>query len=125
MHDIARYYPIVTTIFAFIIAWEMWLHYRQRPSPSLLCWIIGICGVGLAAFAASMNVLFGWAPVILKSWYVVGALVGGFPLAQGMVYFLMGRKIAVFLTILFSIVIATGAVAVALSPLRIEPGFDH
>jgi hypothetical protein len=125
MHDIARYYPIVTTIFSFIIAWEMFVHYRQRKSTYLLCWVIGVCAFGLAALAATINVLVGWFPANLKFWYIVGALVGGFPLAQGTLYFLTSRKLAGISTIFFLIVIAVGAVAVALTPVSIPPDFDY
>jgi hypothetical protein len=125
MQDIAKYYPIATTIFSFVIAREMFLHYRQRKSTFLLCWVIGVCSFGLAALAASINVLVGWYPVNLKFWYIVGALFGGFPLAQGLVYFLMSRKFADISTIFFMLIIAAGAVAVALTPVSIPPDFDY
>jgi hypothetical protein len=125
MHDIARYYPIVTTIFSFIIAWDMFVHYRLRKSSHLLCWIIGVCTFGLAAAAASINVLIGWFPANLKFWYIIGALLGGFPLAQGTAYFLMGRRFADISTILFTTVILVAAVAVAMSPVSIPPDFDY
>src|SRR5687768_12891781 len=112
MHEIARYYPIVTTIFSFIIAREMFNHYREQKLTYLLCWTLGVCSFGLAALAASINVLAGWSPANLKFWYIVGALVGGFPLAQGTLYFLTSRKVADISTIIFLVVIATAAVAV-------------
>jgi hypothetical protein len=125
MQDIARYYPIVTTIFSFIIAWEMFLNYRQRKLTYLLCWTIGVCAFGLAALAASINVLAGWSPGNLKFWYIIGALVGGFPLAQGTMYFLARRKLANILSVVFLLVIAVAAVAVVLTPISLPPNFDH
>ncbi len=100
-------------------------HYRERKSAALLCWIIGVCTFGLAALAASINVLLGWYTANLKFWYIVGALSGGFPLAQGTVYFLMSRKFADISTIIFLMVIAVGAVAVAVTPVSIPPDFDY
>jgi hypothetical protein len=125
MQDIARYYPIVTTIFSFIIAWEMFVHYRLRRLPYLLCWALGVCAFGFAALAASINVLAGWSPGNLKFWYIIGALVGGFPLAQGTLYFLASRKVANILTVFFLLVIMVAAVAVVLTPIVIPPNFDH
>ena len=88
MQEIAKYYPIVSTIFAFIIAREMFLHYRERKLPYLLCWTLGVSSFGLAGLAASINVLAGWSPANLEAWYIAGALVGGFLLAQGSLYIL-------------------------------------
>ena len=125
MQDIAKYYPIVTTIFAFIIAWEIFQHYRERRQAFLLCWTLGVCSFGLAALAASINVLAGWSPANLKFWYIVGALVGGFPLAQGTLYFLARRKVANTLTIVFALIITVAAIAVVLAPISLPPDFDH
>lgn len=125
MDDIARYYPIITTLFSFIIAREMYGYYRQQKPVYLLWWIIGVGTFGMAALAASINVLIGWYTVNLKCWYIVGALLGGFPLAQGTVYFLMSRRFADVSTILFLLVIAAGAATVALTPVRIPPDFDY
>jgi hypothetical protein len=124
MHDIARYYPIITTIFSFIIARGMFADYRDQRLPYLFCWALGVCAFGLAALAASINVLAGWSSVNLKFWYIVGALVGGFPLAQGTLYALANRKVAAITTIVFLTVIAVASVAVVLTPISIPPGFD-
>jgi hypothetical protein len=125
MQDIARYYPIVTAIFSFIIVREMFVDYREHKLNYLLCWTLGVCSFGLAALAASINVLFGWSLANLKFWYIIGALVGGFPLAQGTLYLLASRKVANCLTVFFLLVIAVASVAVALTPVSIPPGFDH
>lgn len=125
MQDIAKYYPIVTTIFSFVIAWEMFNHYRERKLTYLLCWTLGVCGFGLAALAASIHVLAGWNAANLKFWYIVGALVGGFPLAQGTLYFLARRKVANITTIIGLLIIIVGAVAVAMTPIAIPADFDY
>jgi hypothetical protein len=125
MQDIARYFPIVTTIFSFIIAREMFNHYLQQKTHYVLCWAFGVLAFGLAALAASINALFGWSAANVKFWYFAGALVGGFPLAQGTLYLLTKRKIADVLAGIFLLVIAVGAVCVALTPLTIPSDFDH
>jgi hypothetical protein len=125
MQDIARYYPIVTTIFSFIIAREIFIDYREQKQAYLFCWALGVCSFGLAALAASINVLFGWSAANLKFWYIVGALVGGFPLAQASLYLLAGKKVANILTVFFSAVIIVAAVAIILTPISIPPDFDR
>ena len=125
MQDLARFYPIVTTIFSFIIVREMFVDYREQRLNYLLCWTLGVCSFGLAALAASINVIFGWYLANLKFWYIVGALVGGFPLAQGVMYFLARKKIADFFTVFFLIVILVATVAVILTPVSLPPNYDH
>lgn len=124
MQDIARYYPIVTTIFSFIIAREMYLHYRQSRFPFLLCWILGVCAFGLAGLAASINILAGWSPATLKLWYLAGALIGGFPLAQGTVYLLMSRRFADISTVVMLVFIAIAAMAIVQTPVNAPADFD-
>jgi hypothetical protein len=36
----------------------------------------------------------GWSPVVFRTWYVAGAFLGGYPLAQGSIYLLMSRRFA-------------------------------
>ena len=38
--------------------------------------------------------MFGWSEANVKLWYIVGALLGGFSLAQGSVYLLINKKFA-------------------------------
>ncbi len=56
-------------------------------------------------------------------WYIVGALLGGFPLAQGSVYLLMNRKFAHFTTALIVSIIIIAAICVLMSPIAIPEDF--
>jgi hypothetical protein len=94
MHKLIEYLPVITTIFSAFFVREIFLHYQKRKTKYLLWWTIGVLTFGLGTFAESINVLFGWSVVNLKYWYIVGALLGGFPLAQGSVYLLMNKKFA-------------------------------
>lgn len=120
-----EYVPILTTIFSVFFFNEIYKHYKTRKTKYLLWWSIGVLTFGLGTFAESINVLFGWNEINLKYWYIVGALLGGFPLAQGTVYLLMRRKFANFTTILFSIVIIIASVCVIITPLDIPNDFDY
>lgn len=97
----------------------MFIHYRQTKYPYLLCWIFGVCAFGLAALAASINVLVGWSPAVLKIWYMGGALIGGFPLAQGAVYLLARRRVADISTITMLVIMAIGAMAIVQTPVDV------
>jgi hypothetical protein len=71
------------------------------------------------------SILFGWNEINLRCWYIVGALLGGFPLAQGSVYLLMNRKFANFTSYLFISLIIIASVCVVLTPISIPEGFEY
>ena len=125
MFELTEYIPIVTTIFAVLFTIEILKHYMVRKTKYLLWWTIGGLTFGLGTLAESINILFGWNEINLKYWYIVGALLGGFPLAQGSVYLLMKRRFANLTSIVFGILIAIISIFIILTPLTIPESFDY
>lgn len=110
--------PILTTIVAAVFCVTLALRYRERGGLHLLWWAIGMATYGLGTLTESWNTLFGWTPVNFKLWYVFGAFLGGYPLAQGSLYLLAKHKKWAHLSVAVVVtVIAVGAVSVALSPV--------
>lgn len=125
MKPYIEYIPIITTIFSVFFVREIYLHYKNRKTQYLLWWTIGVLTFGLGTLAESINVIFGWNEINLKYWYIVGALLGGFPLAQGSVYLLMSKKLADFTTWFFVTAIIIGSVCIILTPISIPSDFDY
>ena len=125
MGRIIEFVPIITTLFSIFFVWEIFAHYRIRKTKYLLWWSIGVLTFGLGTFAESINAVFGWNEINLKYWYIVGALLGGFPLAQGSVYLLMNRKFADITTYIFVSLILFGSIFVILTPLNIPADFSY
>lgn len=125
MNDIIEYIPILTTLFSVFFVKEIYGHYKNRKTPYLLWWTIGVLTFGLGTLSESINVLFGWSVINLKYWYIVGALLGGFPLAQGSVYLLMKRKFANITSWFFVTLILVASVFVVLTPINIPDGFEY
>ncbi len=125
MNNIIEHIPIITTLFSIYFIKEIYTHYKQRKTKYLLWWTIGVLTFGLGTLSESINVLFGWNSVNLRYWYIVGALLGGFPLAQGSVYLLMKRKFADFTTYFFVALILVGSISVILTPIKIPEGFEY
>jgi hypothetical protein len=121
---VAGYVPIATTILSVFFFIEIYKHYQRRKTTYLLWWSLGVLTFGLGTFAESYHALFGWNEVNLKFWYIVGALLGGFPLAQGSVYLLMRRKFANVTTVLFVGLIIVAAIFVLMSPIALPDDFD-
>lgn len=125
MHTFPEYIPIATSLFSIYFTIEIGRHYLKRKTLYLLWWTIGVITFGMGTITESVNVLAGWSPLNTKIWYIVGALLGGFPLAQGSVYLLMNKKFARITSWIFTTVIIVAGVAVMLSPVTIPEGFDY
>lgn len=125
MNRIIEFVPVFTTLFSIYFVREIYNHYRIRRTKYLLWWTIGVLTFGLGTLAESINAIFGWSELNLRYWYIVGALLGGFPLAQGSVYLLMKRKFADITTYLFVSLIIIASVFVILTPISIPDNFNY
>lgn len=113
-----HYIPVLTTLLTVPFALEIFRRWRAFPERMhLLWWAIGVATYGAGTFTEAWTTLFGWNPVIFRSWYITGALLGGAPLAQGSVYLLMKRKTADVLTVLLILYVIGASIAVSLAPI--------
>ena len=124
MNTAVEYIPILTTIISIFFFYEIYKHYKSKQKQYLLWWSIGVLTFGLGTLAESINVLFGWSEINFKYWYIVGALLGGFPLAQGSVHLLMKKSFANKSTKFFLILIFLASVLVILSPVELPDTFN-
>ena len=126
MPTLVPYIPIVTTLLAVPFAFEIFRRWRVHPDRlHLLWWAIGAAVYGVGTFTEAWTSLFGWNPVIFKSWYISGALLGGAPLAQGTVYLLLKRRTAHLLTAALILYVLVASVAVVLAPLELAAVERH
>ena len=125
MNPFVEYIPIFTTIFSIFFIREIYIHYKERKTSYLLWWSIGVLAFGLGTFAESMHALFGWNEINVRFWYIVGALLGGFPLAQGSVYLLMNKWFAHITSIVLVGLIIIASYYVIKTPIDIPSDFDY
>ena len=126
MRTWVHFIPIVTTIFALPFAVVLFRHYKQRNSgPHMWWWAFGVLLYGVGTLTEALVTLFGWHPIIFRSWYISGALLGGAPLATGTVYLLLKRPLANRLTAGLMAVVAVAAVCVLLTPLDTTAAESH
>lgn len=114
---IVHYLPILSTILAAVFAFVVFRRYRSRGGTHLLWWSVGILVYGLGTFAEGWMTRFGWNPGMFKFWYIVGALMGGAPLAQGTVWLLFRENTARVLSWILVAVIGVAAVCAMASPI--------
>jgi hypothetical protein len=119
-----NYIPVLTTCFSLFFLSRIIPHYLAKGSPYLLWWTLGVLTFGMGTLTESINAIFGWTEWNAKIWYIVGALLGGYPLAQGTIYLLMNKRFANISAVLCSAVIIVAAVCVLLSPIQLPEDFD-
>jgi hypothetical protein len=122
---LVAYIPISTTLFCVYFFYVIYNHWRNKPDALyLLWWTIGVVTYAAGTTVESLHTIFGWSPVLFKTWYIAGAFLGGVPLAQGTIYLLIKRKTANILTTILVIVLVISSALVILSPLDVTK-VDH
>jgi hypothetical protein len=113
------YLPVVTTVLTLIFAAFIYRRYLQRGrwGNHLLWWTIGVLTFGMGTFSEAYHTLLGWNPVIFRFWYIVGAFLGGAPLATGTIWLLLKPQTARKLTVALILVVSVASVLVILSPV--------
>ena len=126
MEDIFRglhpvhYLPILTTVFSAYFLAHIFGRYLRKGGNHLLWWSIGVFTYGVGTFFESVITLWGNSPVLNKSWYVAGAILGGYPLAQGSVYLHLKNRKANILSAITVPFIIFASVCVFLSPVNLS-----
>lgn len=115
-----HYLPILTTVFSLYFLVDIFSRYIKKGGTHLLWWSLGVFTYGLGTFFEGYITLFGNTPFLNKSWYVAGAILGGYPLAQGSVYLHLKKGNANILTCITLPFIVFAAVCVFLSPMNLS-----
>jgi len=119
--DFINYLPIATTLFGMYFFAALYMHWKKnKSSPHVLWWMVGVLTYMAGTISESVNTLTGFSIINFKIWYITGALLGGAPLAQGTVYLLCKRKTANILTIILVTIIISASILVMFSPVNTE-----
>lgn len=112
-----HFLPILTTLFSIFFLTQIGGRYLRKGGTHLLWWAIGVFTYGLGTLFEAIITLNGNTVVLNKLWYIAGAILGGYPLAQGSVYLHLSRKSANILTAISLPFIVISAILVLLSPV--------
>ena len=119
MRSAVHYLPILTTVLSALFATSLYRRWRARRSPHLWWWAFGITTYGLGTAIESTITLGGNSVLLTKVWYIAGAILGGYPLAQGSLYLSWPRPLANKLTIASLTLVAAATILVILSPVNL------
>lgn len=120
-----HYLPILTTVLSVLFAASLYRRWRAKRTPHLAWWAIGITTYGLGTALESAITLGGNTIFLTKSWYIAGAFLGGYPLAQGSLFLSWPRRTAVRLTYISVAFVVVAAVLVVLSPVNLAALEPH
>ena len=119
MASAVHYLPILTTALSALFATSLYRRWRARRSPHLWWWAFGITTYGLGTAIESTITLGGNSVLLTKIWYIAGAILGGYPLAQGSLYLSWPRRLANVLTAASLTLVIVAAILVILSPVNL------
>ncbi len=126
LHQAVLYLPALTTLCAAFFCFQLFTRYREKGGRlHLLWWGIGMATYGVGTFTEAYTSIAGWNPGIFRLWYVSGAFLGGYPLAQGSIYLLMNRRFAHASAIVACAFIGIASVFVFLTPLDVGQAEAH
>ncbi|MFN3840166.1 MAG: hypothetical protein ACK4RF_05620 [Cyclobacteriaceae bacterium] len=118
MIEVVYKIPFLTTVISSAFFLVLRKHWISRNCPVyLFWWMTGVLCYGLGTLAESLVSIFGWNEVVFKAWYILGALLGGFPLAQGSVYLMFSKFTADVMLRIVLTVIGVASIMVILSPV--------
>jgi hypothetical protein len=83
--------PILSTIVTFAFAAAVLARWRYKKGPHLLLWGMGLIWYGLGTLA-EVILAFTFNPLVLKVWYLSGAMLTAAWLGQGTVYLLVRKR---------------------------------
>ena len=116
-----HYLPIATTVLAVFFCTALVRHRLEKGTGAhLTWWAIGVGCYGAGTLLESWITLGGNSVALTKAWYVAGALLGAYPLAQGTVFLLVERRKANVLTAVTLPIAVVLAVLVVLSPADVD-----
>jgi hypothetical protein len=113
-----HYLPILTTVLSAVFATTLYRRWLARRSPHLWWWAFGISTYGAGTAIESCITLFGNTVALTKVWYIAGALLGGYPLAQGSLFLSWPRPLARRLTVITLVFVIVASILVVLSPVN-------
>jgi len=126
LHQFILLLPVLTTLCSAYFVGQLYGRYRAKGGGlHLLWWGLGMVTYGLGTATEAYTSIIGWSPVVFRLWYIVGAFLGGYPLAQGTIFLLMGKTFARRSAWIVTSFIALASVFVVLTPLDTSLAETH
>jgi hypothetical protein len=116
-------FPLAAAIVSGYFSWLLGVQFSAKRRPNVLAWSIALGMFSLASTAAAFGGLFGWSPLIFRTYYLFGAVLNVPALALGTVYLLAPRRVANGLALFLIVASCVAAFVVFNADLR-SAGLD-
>ena len=126
LHQAVLHLPVLSTLCATFFAYVLFSRFAEKGAgPHLFWWGLGMETYGMGTFTEAFTTLVGWNETVFRLWYIAGAFLGGYPLAQGSAYLHLGRKAANRWAYFWVLVISIASVFVFLAPIDASLADSH
>ena len=116
-----RYLPLGTSLICLLFFVTLINHARRRSwALHIVWWAFGVATYGLGTLIEGVIGIIGNTATLTKFWYILGAIWGAYPLAQGTVYLLLKKKTAHTLTLVSLPLVVLFSIFVLISPVKGE-----
>lgn len=110
--------PLLSAVLSFVFAFAVMSRWNARRSHRhLLVWGIGLTFYGIGGFCEALTGAFGFNPIVLKIWYLFGAVLVAAWLGQGTIFLLARDKWVKLTTIVLTVASLAAAAAVFAAPV--------
>lgn len=89
--DLVHFLPFLSTGVTLLFTLAVFSRYFRRRGPHLLLWGIGLALYALGTFTEAYLAV-RWSPLMLRLWYLCGAMLTAAWLGQGTVYLLIRKR---------------------------------
>jgi hypothetical protein len=114
--------PFLSTLVTFAFASAVFARFLKRRGPHLLLWAIGLLFFGIGTLA-EVILAFTFSGLVLKLWYLSGAMLTAAWLGQGTIHLLVRKRgVAWTLTGILAAVSLLAATLILLAPLTPAAG---
>jgi hypothetical protein len=113
-----QYIPYLSTLVTLAFTISVFRRFLLRRTPYLLIWTVGLFLYGVGTLC---EVILGWtfSGVVIKLWYLCGAMLTAAWLGQGTIHLLVKRNHTAFiLTVLLAVVSVLSAFLILLAPIQ-------
>lgn len=123
MFAISTLLPLASSLLSLVFAAAVFKRYfARRGHKHLFVWGIGLVFYGIGGACEAFTGAFGFNPIILKVWYLFGAILVAAWLGQGTVFLLAPRKWARLTAVLLSLASAFATFAVIIA--EVDPNYQ-
>jgi hypothetical protein len=85
---------LIATAIGLVFAAVVYRQFVARGRPYQLVWSAALLIFGFGTFCQYLAELYGWNPMIYRTWYYTGAMLAAAYLGQGTIYLMAPRRVA-------------------------------